>query len=40
VHVIQQLLPLAFAKQQHYCEWLLAKVEDDPHMLDMTFFSD
>jgi hypothetical protein len=24
----------------YYCNWLLAKVEDDPHKLDVTSFFD
>jgi hypothetical protein len=40
VKVIQQLLPPDCEKRRHYYELLLAKLEDDPHMLDVTFVSD
>jgi hypothetical protein len=37
-HVTQQLLPPNCEKRHHCCEWLFAKLEDDPRMLDVTFF--
>jgi hypothetical protein len=40
VHIIQQLVPLGCEKRHHFCEWFLAKVADDPRMLDVTLFSD
>jgi hypothetical protein len=40
VHVLHPLLPPDCEKRHNYCEWLLAKVEDDPRILDMTFVSD
>jgi hypothetical protein len=37
LHVIQKLL-LPDCEKLHFCEWLFAKVEDDPRMLDEAWF--
>jgi hypothetical protein len=37
VHAIQEL---DCEERHRYCEWLLAKVEDNPRMLDVTSLSD
>jgi hypothetical protein len=39
VHGIQSLLSLDCGKLQ-FSDWLLAKVKDDPRMLNLTFYSD
>jgi hypothetical protein len=40
MHVIHRLLPPDCGKQSHYCKWLMEKEDDDPLMLDWTFFAD
>jgi hypothetical protein len=35
VHLFQQMLIPACEKRRHYYEWLLVKVENDPHNLDL-----
>jgi hypothetical protein len=37
VHVTQQLVPPECEKRHHYCEWLLAKLEDDHRILTVAF---
>jgi hypothetical protein len=37
VNILQQLLPRKCGRR-HYCQWLLAKVEDDPCMLHNSSF--